>query len=292
MVYVLDIITSIMKRLEKIHTDSVSRQQDAWWVLQALTKKSEAELLALSTVALSPQQTAQLEQWLDAHINEHKPLQYILGNVPFNSLTIKVEPPILIPRPETEEWSYNLGQELAHLKNKRITIADVCSGTGCIALGLAKVSSSFNVYATDISEHAIALGKQNAQLNSVKNATFIHSDLLDNIDMTFDLIVSNPPYIPDGAWKDLNPSVTQWEDKQALISGKDGLDCIRKLIKQAHSKLVLNKEFKEQHIPQLVIEIDYTQGQHVQQLLSHQGFSSSRIVKDLEGKDRVVYAEL
>jgi release factor glutamine methyltransferase len=293
MIDIFDLIRDISTRLEKIHDDPIARQQDAWWIAQALTKKTEADLIALKKIKLSDKQTIQLEQWLDAHINEHKPLQYILGFVPFNDLKILVEPPILIPRPETEEWAFNLAQKLKSLSDKNIAILDACCGTGCIALSLARVSPLAIVQGTDISEHAIQLSKKNALHNRITNTSFIHADLFpQNNDVKYDLIVSNPPYIPESEWSNLNPSITQWEDKKALISGKDGLDCIRGIIKNAKQWLKHNNEMKEKDIPQLVIEIDSTQGDAVKTLLEKAGFINVEILKDLEGKNRVAYAGL
>jgi release factor glutamine methyltransferase len=290
---VLDLVSRIMQRLKKLHDDPVACQQDAWWIVQALTKKSEAELIAHKEIHLSEKQNIQLEQWLIDHIDHHKPLQYILGTVPFGDLTIVVEPPILIPRPETEEWCLNLGEDLKKVKHTKLSVLDIGCGTGCIALSLAHISPLWIVQGVDISEHAIALSTANALKNKITNTSFTHADAFTNLpEQKYDLIVSNPPYIPEDAWKTLNPSVAQWEDKRALTSGNDGLDAIRAIVNYARMHLKENSDMKTNNLPQLVLEIDETQGKQLTDILKKSGFSTSRVIKDLEGKDRVVYARL
>lgn len=294
MTAVLDLIKSIMERLKDRHPDDhIAQQQDAWWLLEALTDTTEADLIAQKEIELTHQQKEQLDTWLHEHVANHKPLQYILGFVPFCNLEIIVKPPILIPRPETEEWAFNFGQQLQELEHKDIAIFDIGCGTGCIALYLATISPLFTVYATDISEEAIELSKRNAVHNQIANVGFVISDLFAQLPVKqFDVIVSNPPYIPEREWNNLDTSVTQWEDHKALIAGDDGLDIIKKIIEKAPRYLKKNEEMSQKQIPQLVLEIDYTQGAAVSDLLKQAGFINIHILKDLEGKDRVAIAGL
>lgn len=294
MIQVHDLIVSIEHRLEKIHDDPIARQQDAWWILQAVTNQSQAELLAHKTVSFTAQQYKQLEHWLGLHIDQQMPIQYILGKLPFGDLELFVERPVLIPRPETEEWTLALIEQLKPLTNKPLTILDLGCGTGCIAISLAKALPRATVYATDIADHALALTKKNIVHNKVQNITVLKSDLYTNLpeQLRFDLIVSNPPYIGTHEWPTLSPSVTQWEDQQALTAGTDGLDVIKVLIAQAPSWLKKNGDCAQHHIPQLVIEIGWQQGQAVNQLLKAAGFKHIEIKKDLEHKDRVACAGL
>jgi release factor glutamine methyltransferase len=288
-----DLIYTIMDRLKIVHRDMVVRQQDAWWILQAITNNSEAELLAHDNITLTKEQYHTLQTWLTEHIEHAKPLQYILGTVPFNDVELLVEPPILIPRPETEEWCYKLIERLSNVKLQQLAIIDVCTGTGCIALALAKVLPQATIYATDSSPQAIALAQKNAEHNAIKNVTFIHGDLFGALptDRTFDLIVGNSPYIADHEWQTLSPSVTHWEDKNALLGGEDGLQIMRKIITQAHYFLNPLSELVKNNIPQLVLEIGYNQGATVKELLTQAQFTKITIEKDLEGKDRVAWAE-
>lgn len=295
MTKVLDLVHQITNKLAKVHHDNPQeQQQDAWWMLEKITGTTTAELIAHDTLDLTKEQQKQLDEWLHLHIDKHMPLQYILGTVPFNGLEILTEPPVLIPRPETEEWTIKLCNNLAQLSHKKITVLDIGAGTGCIALSLAKTLPESQVYATDITRAALELTQKNAQHNTITNVTVIRSDLFTDIPQTlkFDLIVSNPPYIDLRQWPLLNKSVTKWEDKHALLAGRDGLEVIKKIIAHAKPWLSKNPEFKTLGIPQLVIEIGYQQGNAVHELLEQAGFNNIRIENDLEGKDRVACAEL
>jgi release factor glutamine methyltransferase len=288
-----DIIAAIMHRLEKRHkSDFISCQQDAWWILQHITKRSEAELVASGSIALTDTQKKQLDEILKAHVDKHEPLQYLLGSVPFLDLEILVEPPILIPRPETEEWCQVLIKKLMQLTQQDITILDIGSGSGCIALSISRALPQAQVYAVDINTKAIELTKKNAVHNGITSITVMRSSFFESIPhtMKFDLIVSNPPYIGLDEWPTLDHSVRDWEDKHALLSGKDGLEAIRHIISKAKQWIKQNKEMSMKQIPQLVIEIGYEQGSAVKELLLDAHYTVVSIEKDLEGKDRVAYA--
>jgi release factor glutamine methyltransferase len=280
----------IADKFKNIYNHESQREQVAWWLLQALTKKSEAQLVADGEISLSPDQEKTLNLWIKQHSKELKPLQYILGSVPFCTLEILVEPPVLIPRPETEEWCFNLIKQLKQLSNKNINVLDLCSGSGCIALALAKALPEAKVLGTDISDAALKLAKKNAQFNNIKNVSFIKSDIYKKVPekLVFDLIVANPPYITPKAWEELSPMVKKWEDKQALMANENGLAIISRIIQGAPKHLVINDEFIKLHIPQLELEIDYTQGNAIKDLMEQAGLSNVEIIKDMEGKDRVV----
>lgn len=291
---ILSLAREIEKSLSQIYDDATACQQYAWWILQAITGKNQAQLMAQDLVALTQEQDQKLAHWLDRLINQHEPLQYLLGSVPFGDLDILVRPPTLIPRPETEEWVLHLIAQLRQLKNQEITILDLCTGTGCIALALAQAFTKAHVYAVDISEHAIELAKKNAAHNNINNVTFVHTDLFDALETNslFDIIVSNPPYISFDEFEELDPSVRSWEDPQALVAHDDGLAIINQIIEQAPDYLKRNDDLKKHAIPQLVIEIGYKQGPAVVDLMHSFGFKDAKIIKDLEGKDRVVAGRL
>lgn len=290
---VVDIIRLLEEQLATRYPDKILQNQTAWWMLEAITKQHKAYLLAHKTIDLTVQQQQALNNWIHQQVHQHMPLQYLLGSVPFGDLEILVEPPILIPRPETEEWCMNLIEQLKRIQNTSLTILDLCSGSGCIGLALAQALPASHVYAIDIAQQAIQLGMVNAQHNAIQNITFINSDLFTQApNITFDLIVSNPPYIPTEEWQELDLSVTKWEDPHALIADDHGLKIIKQIITQAPRYLKSNTELAQHGIYQLTIEIDPPQAQAVCNLLHDAGFVHTAITKDLEGKERIVSGSL
>src|ERR1700733_217934 len=283
------LITTITQRLSATVSDGATCNRYAWWLVQAITKQSERSLLTQQEVHWNEAMQAILDDWLDKLINQRMPLQYILGTVPFCDLEILVKPPILIPRPETEEWASNLITQLTPLKQEHLSILDLCTGTGCIALALAKALPKATIYATDINEQALALARENAAHNHIPNVTFLYSDLFEQISpaFTFDLIVGNPPYIPESAWQTLEKSVKDWEDQKALIAADNGMALIKKIIEKAPGYIQANNMIKQHYIPQLILEIDYTQGQAVAHYMQQHRYNDVTIKKDLEGNDRI-----
>jgi len=284
-------ITHIIKNIEQAllvrYNDQYLCQQYAWWMLQAITKKTHTQLLAHQTVQLTAQQKAQLYDWIDRLVIDHKPLAYILGKTPFSNLEILIEPPILIPRPETEEWVIAFIEQLQKkISEQTITILDLCSGSGCIGLAFAKAFPRARIYAVDISPIAIELGKKNASHNGVTNITFIQSDLFTAIPegLKFDIIVSNPPYIAQSEYEQLDPAVSKWEDKNALVAPDNGLELIEKIIIQAQHYI----KSSTTTIQQLGIEIGYQQGPQVFQFMKSHGYTNVQVNKDLQGNDRFV----
>lgn len=202
-----------------------------------------------------------------------------------------------VRRSSSEGWETSpLGSFGASIKangerdsNQPLTILDLCTGSGCIALAFADAFPHAKVYGTDINEEALELARKNAKHNHISNVTFLHSNLFDAIpkDMQFDLIVANPPYIPDQQWSELELSVKNWEDKNALVAPDNGMALIKKIIEQAPAYLKSNPPLESFPI-QLAIEIDATQGSILSTYLKNHGYTHVGIIKDLEGKDRVV----
>lgn len=159
-------------------------------------------------------------------IKKDFPLAYLIGQVNFSELTIKVNPSVLIPRVETEELVLKVIEEQ---KNREITrILDLCTGSGCIALSLKKAFPKAEVYASDISMYAVSKAQENAEINKLE-INLVQTSYFEyflNHHLTFDLIVSNPPYIPES--EDLAPSL-KYEPYSALYSGNDGLDSFKEI---------------------------------------------------------------
>jgi len=291
---VVKLSRQVEKILQKRYKDPVLCNQYAWWILEKITDKKQSELISLGAISLTRKQIATLEKWIDKQVAQHIPLQYLLGSVQFDDIEILVEPPVLIPRPETEEICYKIIELIKKIDDKKITILDIGTGTGCIALTLAKAIPRSTVYATDISDKALRLAEKNAKHNNISNVTFLQSDVYKNIrkDITFDLIVSNPPYISPEEWTTLDKSVTKWEDQKALVANNKGLAIIEKIVLQAPQFIKPNKQMSDKKIPQLIIEIGYKQGDLVAKLFEKAGLADIRIEKDLEQKDRFVTGRL
>ena len=287
---VQEVLSIIMKCLSCRHpNDTIARQQDAWWIIEAITGKTEAQIIAAKNFTITDEQHDRILRWLELHIDERMPLQYLIGWVPFGEVKIITRPPILIPRPETEEWTLKLIEQLRTV-HRPLTILDLCAGTGCIAIALAKAFPVATVYATDINPAAIELIKENCENNQVANVHAVQSDLFTDLrqDLVFDLIVSNPPYIAQAEWASLDSSVTEWEDKRALVAGDTGLSIIEQIIAQAPRWTAP----AQASMPQLVMEIDINQAAQVQKLYTAAGYHHVKVVKDLEGKDRTVWGSL
>lgn len=286
---VLEAITYIEQKLRSEISQHETRIQYAWWILEAVMGQSRANLLthALKVDQLHMQH---VQRYVHDIVSEHKPLAYIIGHVPFGPLSISVEPPILIPRPETEEWVMRILDKIKNPTQQKYTILDLCTGTGCIALLCAKRLPQSRVYAVDINPQAIALAQKNKQQLGIENVTFITSDLFNNLlpGLKYDLMLSNPPYISGAEYEQLAPSVSIWEDKQALYAQNNGLALIQQIIKQAHGYLQTNSNLLAMGVNQLYIEIGWQQNKAVTKLMQNQGYVDITNEKDIAGKDRVI----
>ncbi len=213
------------------------------------------------------------------------PLQYILGRVEFWSMEFKVERGVFIPRPETEL----IVEKIVNFANgQKLMIADIGTGCGNIAISLSKELPQVEIFATDISSRAIELARQNARIHGVEERIkFLKGSLFEpfknlSLKKSFDIICSNPPYIPEIERENLAKEVSEFEPKRALFSGKDGLNFIRKFIKLA--PVYLREKGR------IYIEIGEGMEKDVISLLK--SWSFKEIYKDLHNKPRVVMAEL
>ena len=207
---------------------------------------------------------------------EHVPLQYIINKQNFYGLDFYVDESVLIPRYDTENIVDRIVKDCK--ENKCLSVLDLCTGSGCIAVSLKK-SGFEKVYAADISDKALAVAKHNAKLNNA-DIIFLQSDLYENFskDMRFDIIVSNPPYISTDKIEELEKQVREFEPKLALDGGRDGLDFYKKILNL--SKNFLNNKGK------LYLEIGYDQAKDVVDLAKKERYDNIQIIKDLSGKDR------
>lgn len=282
-------IKKIQERLLPTFDDEQLVQQYACWLLEKVTGKTKADLLT-KNIELTSTMEDTLEGWLDAMVYHHKPIAYILQEVPFGNLAISVRPPVLIPRPETEEWVLSLIDAIRASGAKQLRILDLCTGSGCIALSLADAFPDAQIVATDISPFALFLVEENKRKLKINNVQCIESDVFMQVpqDVLFDLIVSNPPYITDKEFVRLDSSVKNWEDSRALLAEDDGLAVIKRIIDQAPQFLRPNAELQASGIAQLSIEIGAQQGASVEALMRTSGYKKVVVNKDLARKDRLV----
>ncbi len=215
---------------------------------------------------------------------KNEPLQYILGYQWFYGNKIIVNEEVLIPRYETEELVANvLADSDYFFKDKEeIVIADVGTGSGAIAVSLAKEEPKFRMYATDISETALDVARENAELNGV-NITFYHGDMLEPLiekNLKLDILVSNPPYIP--VEQEVQKSVGEYEPHVALFGGNDGLYFYRKIFEKAY-QLIKEHSF-------MAFEIGFDEKDALLQL-AKEYFPNDRydVLKDLNGKNRMLF---
>ena len=211
-----------------------------------------------------------------------RPIAYIVKNREFMGLDFYVKEGVLIPRPDTE----TLVEELIDIckSKENLHILDIGTGSGAITISLAKYLPTSMVKSLDISDIPLEVGKQNAITNGVsERIEFIKSDLfnsIENTDMKFDVIVSNPPYIPKCDIDTLHTQVKDYEPYNALEGGEDGLDFYRKITAQS------KKYIKENGI--LAYEVGHDQAKDVAEIMVNNGYTNIYTKKDLQGIDRVV----
>jgi len=219
---------------------------------------------------------------------ENEPLAYLTGRCEFYSLEFAVTRDCLIPRPETELLVERAIEFLRGRTGKQL-VCDLCTGSGCIAVAVAKNVADVDVLATDISDAALQVAMQNAQRHAVaERIRFLHGDLLEPLipeldKCRFDLIVCNPPYVTSSEYETLERNVKDYEPAAALMGGADGLDVYRRICEKAEQFLKPDAA--------LMLEIGYAQGQNVKELLEQTHlFADIVIEKDLQDNDRIVIA--
>ncbi|HSD50172.1 MAG TPA: peptide chain release factor N(5)-glutamine methyltransferase [Candidatus Methylomirabilis sp.] len=222
---------------------------------------------------------------------QREPLAYLLGTREFWSLPLAVSSGVLIPRPETEtlvEATLAACAEVSPPASGRQVILDLCTGTGAIAIALARELPQVQVFATDRSRRALRIARTNAQAHGVADRIiFLRGNLWRALDGVMparqaDLVVSNPPYIPSSAIETLMPEV-QWEPRRALDGGPDGLEFHREIIRGAPWRLRPGGF--------LLLEIGADQASAARRLLEAEGsFEECRVIQDLAGRDRVIAA--
>ena len=248
---------------------------DAQWMLESVTGLSRMQQKLQSAKELTPEQEQRFSSLLLSRANR-EPVQYLLGEQYFYGLKFSVTPDVLIPRQETEElceWG------LSFLKKHPVPrVLDLCTGSGAIAVTLAHNCARAEVTASDLSGGALKVAQKNAAANGV-NVRFVQGDLWEPLDgLTFDLILSNPPYIPSADCETLQPEVMR-EPRMALDGGADGLDFYRRIADGA----------KEHLNPggMIAVELGIGEAQDVAEMFRRAGLTDVEIRKDIYGVERM-----
>ncbi|MBQ5698760.1 MAG: peptide chain release factor N(5)-glutamine methyltransferase [Lachnospiraceae bacterium] len=254
---------------------------DAWYLFEHAFGISRMQYFMCSVQNAEPTEEA-LKEYHEGIERRAKrePLQHILGTQEFMGLEFFVNRHTLIPRQDTETL---VELVLANHKEKDIKLLDMCTGSGCIAISLAVHGGYQHVEAADISTEALKVAEKNAEKLLQDPIRFRHSDLFGAFDPNedkFDIIVSNPPYIPSDVIEELEPEVRDFEPRSALDGTADGLFFYEKLAEECGRFLKENGS--------VYFEIGHDQGEAVENLLRTHGFKDTKTIKDLAGNDRVV----
>lgn len=275
-----DIIIKYSKELEKI--SDTPRLDVEIFLQKALGDVDRIYIHLNLNKELTKEQYDEFLGYINDRING-RPVAYIVGNREFMGLDFFVKEGVLIPRPDTETLVEEI-IELCKNKNEEINIIDIGTGSGAITVSLAKYIENSNITSLDISDIPLEVGKINAVNNGVDDRIeFLKSDVftaIKNTEKKFDIIVSNPPYIPKKDIETLHTQVKDYEPYNALEGGEDGLDFYRQITEESVQYL------KQGGI--LAYEVGHDQAEDVSKIMKHHGYDKIYTKKDIQGIDRVV----
>ena len=271
---ILTLKEALAKAVDKLQQMEVPDADiDAWYLLSYVTGLAPAAFFLHAEEPLAEPDMIRYRDLVTKR-GERIPLQHLTGEQEFMGLDFHVNEHVLIPRQDTECL---VERVLPYVDGKRVL--DVCTGSGCIAIAIAKLGKPFIVHGVDISEEALAVARQNAtELNA--SVELFAGDLMTKMDGQYDVIVSNPPYIPPSVIEGLMPEVRLHEPMLALDGGQDGLEFYRRIAGQAVTRLAPNGR--------LFLEIGCEQAAAVAEILQKQGYREVQVFQDLAGKDRIV----
>ena len=276
-----DLLISAIARLEGAGVEDARR--NAEWMLEEAVGLTRLALLAHPNAAVAPDDADAFEAMVERRLRR-EPLQYIVGHADFFGLRVHVSPAVLIPRPETEEL---VEQALLLLEGRDTPwVLDVGTGSGAIALAIKHHRPDAEVFACDLSAEALAVAAENADHLGLA-ITLIHADALEpafasGVPPSFDLVVSNPPYVPEADMREMQPEVRDYEPHLALFPGDDHLRFYRAIAGHA-DRLLKPSGF-------VLFETHAEFAGDVAALLTGAGYSATTRLTDLSGRDRMVRA--
>ena len=271
---ILTLKEALAKAVDKLQQMEVPDADiDAWYLLSYVNGLDRAAFFLHGEEPMAEPDMIRYRDLVTKR-GERIPLQHLTGEQEFMGLDFHVNEHVLIPRQDTECL---VERVLPYVDGKRVL--DVCTGSGCIAIAIAKLGKPFIVHGVDISEEALAVARQNAtELNA--SVELFAGDLMTKMDGQYDVIVSNPPYIPPSVIEGLMPEVRLHEPMLALDGGQDGLEFYRRIAGQAVTRLAPNGR--------MFLEIGCEQAVAVAEILQKQGYREVQVFQDLAGKDRIV----
>lgn len=277
------IAAALTKASEKLQAAGVADpRRDASSLLGFVLQENSAYLIAHSDDQLAANQKMILDACVKRR-SDREPLQYITGRQEFWRLEFEVTPDVLIPRPETEILVEAAIESLTGRNHPRF--CEIGIGSGCITAAILHSLPNATAVATDVSRAALQVAARNAAKHGVvERLELRETDLLEGINERFDLIVSNPPYVPDGDIEDLQPEVRDFEPRTALAGGVDGLDVVRLIIDEAPRSLRPDGV--------LIMEIGHDQADRVANLFDESIWGSAEILRDLQKMDRTIRARV
>ena len=250
---------------------------DAWYLLEFVTGINRTMYYLKMQEVISREHEELYRKYIDAR-GSHIPLQHITGVQEFMGLEFVVNEHVLVPRQDTEV----LVESALEVLKPDMNILDMCTGSGCILISLMKHCAGIKGVGVDVSEEALSVAKENCEKLEVK-AELVQSDLFANIVGRYDVIVSNPPYIPTAVIEELKEEVKCHDPFIALDGKEDGLYFYREIVEKSPKYLV--------HGGKLYFEIGHDQGEAVKMLMEQVGFIDVQVKKDLTGLDRVVFGK-
>lgn len=267
------------QKLTEVHISDADL--DAWYLLEYVTGVSRAMYFMDMMREIKQDQEMQYREYIKIR-SEHTPLQHITGVQEFMGLEFCVNEQVLVPRQDTEVLVEQVLQELKRCGRQKQKVLDMCTGSGCILLSIMKLCKDCDIIGVgvDLSETALDVARKNAEKLQA-DVLFLQSDLFGQVEGKFDMIVSNPPYIPTKVIEELEAEVKLHDPYLALDGKEDGLYFYRRIVEE--SRRYLNKGGK------LYFEIGHDQGEAVSRLMKQAGFETVTVKKDLAGLDRVVF---